>query len=82
MRGKARVTRARQPRKPPVGYGLYRLVHRIRHPGVVHLTRRGYGHAPLRAWETAVGLRPRKMITAVRRRRATEQRLKGGILRR
>ena len=37
-------------------YRLYKFVHKVRHPGVVHLTRRAYRRQPLRAWETAVGL--------------------------
>ena len=38
------------------GYRLYKFVHKVRHPCVVHLTRRAYRRQPLRAWETAVGL--------------------------
>jgi len=76
---KARVTKARQPTKPPVGYGLYKVVHRLRWGSTVMLSPRGYRHAPLRAWETAIGLRPRKqsLVGKVRRRYRTARGIRG-----
>lgn len=60
-------------RKQPRGFGLYRFVHRVRHPGVVRLTAKGYRRDPWRAFRTALGLHPRGTVKAIRRRQAVHR---------
>lgn len=63
-------------RKQPAGFGLYKLVHRVLHPGVTRLTARSYRSQPLRAWETALGL-GRKRKGVVHKVRARKSRYGG-----
>lgn len=72
MAGRKKKTTGRamvNPSGQPMGYGLYNFIHKMRHPGVVRLSERGYAADPLRAYETALGLKPRPVVSNLRRRR-------------
>ena len=58
----------------PLGYGLYKAVHRWRWGrGVVMFSPKGYrAVGSWRSMELALGLRPRPWITKIRRRRQSE----------
>lgn len=59
--------------KPSSGYGVYKTVHRLRHPGVTMLTEKSFKHDPWRAMETAIGLKPTAVVKNLRRRRSSGQ---------
>jgi len=63
----------RKPVKSPPGYGVYKTVHRLRHPGVTMLSEKSFKRDPLRAMETAVGLKPKAVVRNLRRRRTPGQ---------
>ena len=65
--------------KQPFGYGFYTTVHRLRHGrSAIRLSPKGYRYDPLRAWETAVGITPRRKSLAARARarKRTSRRLR------
>lgn len=56
------------PNRKPTGYGLYTAIHKWRHGAkAIRLSPRGYRHDPLRAYEIALGLKPRRLVRALRR---------------
>lgn len=55
--------------KSPAGYGIYKVVHRIRWGKTVMLTPKGYAYDPWRAMETAMGIKPRATIRSIRARK-------------
>jgi len=63
--------------KPPTGFALYKLVSKLRHPGVVRLTERAYSHDPLKAWETTLGLGTKR--TGVVSKIREKKRRTGGV---
>lgn len=65
---KLRTRRAARREGSPKGYDIYKWVHKLRHPGVVRLSEKGYATDPWRAMRTALGLKPRPVMKAIRKR--------------
>lgn len=68
--------------KLPRGYRVYRAIHRFRYPRVTTLTPKAYRYAPIRAFETALGIRPRKWIRQIKGRQRAERSILNRLRRR
>ena len=59
----------------PRGYGLYKALQRLRFPGMrVHLSQEAYAKDPWRAFEIAMGLKPKKIVKDIRSLRREQYR--------